>query len=185
MNKLIFLPVDIDLTEFIFTRHNHSLEKNIFNLWWSASVISNNCVEKNNFKKILDQLPFTRITRITHKIQTNIVHPHVDVMKEMGLEDGEYQHLLNNEPCGYRIVIVGQNDKLKVHNGVEWVTAKLPEIPGCYLLDSITGLHKVDDDQNREIIYIRGFLDPIKHKEIINRSLEKYKNYAIYHQQEK
>lgn len=182
MNKLLFLPVDIDLTDFTFTRYIDALEKNVFNLWWDASVISDDCVEKNNFKKILDQLPFTKITRITHKTQTNLVHPHVDVMKEMGLEEGEYQHLLNNEPCGYRIVIVGRNDKLKVHNGIKWVSANLPKIPGCYLLDSTTGFHKVDDDQNREIIYIRGFLDPVKHKEIVNRSLEKYKDYAIYSQ---
>lgn len=182
MNNLLFLPVDIDLKGFTFKRYNNSLENNSFNLWWSASVILDECVEQNDFKKVLDQLPFTQITRITHKVQTAMVKPHVDVMASMGLQDNEYEHIANNEPCGYRLVIVGQHDKLKVHNKKEWVTAALPTVPCCYLLNSIVGLHKVDDDDHREIIYIRGFVDPVKHKEIINRSLEKYKDYAIFSQ---
>jgi len=180
MNNLLFLPVDIELTNFTFKRYNNSLEQNSFNLWWSASVILDDCVEKNDFNIVLDQLPFTQITRITHKIQTALVHPHVDVMPEMGLKNEEFDHIKNNEPCGYRLVIVGQHDKLKVHNGKEWVTARLPIVPCCYLLNSTIGRHKVDVDENREIIYIRGFVDPEKHQEIINRSLEKYKDYAIF-----
>lgn len=180
MNKILFLPVDINLKEFAFKQYDSSVENSAFNPYWNSSFISNDCIEKNNFKYVLDQLPFTRITRIIHKIQRVRVGPHVDVMTEMKLEDGEYKHFVDNEPCGYRIVINGSPNKLKVYNGQEWVIANLPNTPCCYLLNSTSGLHKVDADDNREVIYIRGYIDPVKHKEIIDRSILKFAKTVIY-----
>lgn len=178
--KLLFLPVDIDLTGFSFTQYDHTLENNAFNPWWNASFISEETAAKNNFSKIVEQLPFNRITRLIYKTQKVKVGPHLDVYPKMLLEENEYDHLVENEPCGYRLVIKGSTDKLEVYNGKQWEVARLPSTPCCYLLDSTAGLHRVAYDESRETIYFRGFVDKEHHKSIIQRSLEKYSSYAIY-----
>jgi hypothetical protein len=39
--------------------------------------------------------------------------------------------------------------------------------------------HRIKEDIDRTTIYMRGFLDEKKHQELIKKSFEKYKNYAI------
>jgi hypothetical protein len=108
------------------------------------------------------------------------VPKHLDVHSNMILEPGELDHIKTVEPAGYRIVLKGRKDSLFVYNGKTWINAIMPDVPGCYLLHSTQGLHKVNEDPGREMIYVRGYLDPIKHKNLIERSLIKFKDYAIY-----
>jgi hypothetical protein len=178
--KLLFLPIDIDLTGFDFKQYDRSLENNQFNPYWDSTFISRDTIDKNNFDKILNQLPFTKITRLMFKTQKIAVGPHVDVMEKMILEDGEYDHISNNEPCGYRIVITGDRDKLNLKINDKFVTARLPSVPCCYVLNSTEALHSVDFDSYRETIYVRGFVDEIKNQTLLKKSLEKYKEFAIY-----
>lgn len=178
--NLLYAPLDIDLTNFSFTQYDNSLENNRFNPYWNSSFISNDVIEKNNFKNVLNQLPFIKITRLIYKTQRRAVAAHVDVMKEMVLEDGEYDHILENEPCGYRIVVKGSLNKLHLFNGTNWVNAVLPQTPCCYILNSTTCLHKVDYDAERITIYVRGFVDKEKHKSLLEKSLKVYGNYAVY-----
>ena len=177
--SLLFLPVDIDLTDLDFTIGDRSIELKEYNPYWSSTPISDIVKLSQGFDKILSQLPFTKITTLTHKIQQRKVEGHVDVYPSMTFEEGEYEHIKDNEPCGYRFVLQGSLTALKVFNGREYVIAKLPKTPCCYLLNSTQGKHSVDEDIGREIIYVRGFIDKEKHNELINRSMIKYQEYVI------
>jgi hypothetical protein len=98
----------------------------------------------------------------------------------MKFDENEFEHIRSNEPCGYRIVINGVLEKLHVKTNDNWVVAKLPYTPICYLINSTTLYHKVDDDPTRETIYVRGWIDREKHNNLIDTSLKKFKEYAIY-----
>lgn len=180
MKNLLFLPVDINLCSLGFVQKEDSEKNNAFNPWWNSTFISDESIRKNGFDQILNQLPFTKITRLFYKTQKTAVGRHVDVMPQMTMEENEYNHILSNEPCGYRIVLNGSLDKLKIYNNNKCMTAVLPSIPICYLINSSKLYHSVEADLHRETIYIRGFLDADKHKLLIKKSLEKFKNYAIY-----
>jgi hypothetical protein len=176
---ILFLPIDIDLSNFDFNQFDNVTKLKAFNPYWDSSVITEDTIIKNNFNSILEQLPFVKVTTLTHKIQKVAVGQHVDVYPEMTFEEGELEHIIANEPSGYRFVVKGANDSLEVFNGKEWITAYLPTVPCCYILNTTTGKHKVKEDTDRRIIYIRGFLDELKHKALIEKSYIKYKDYAI------
>ncbi len=178
--KILFLPIDIDLAGLEFHEpQGHSGDTP--NRWpfWRASTITQDQVQHNNFDKILDQLPLDRVTFLAYKTQIKPVGQHVDVHANMRFEAGEIENIRLNEPAGYRIVLSGSPDKLLVHNGQAWVTAELPSVPCCYLIHSTEGQHQVLDDHDRTLIYIRGFLNPERHQALVQRSLEKYSQYAV------
>lgn len=178
--KILFLPVDIDMSTFNFAQLDDSTKLRSYNPYWDSSSITEDTVIKNGFDKILSQLPFTKITTLTYKIQQRMVQDHVDVYPSMIFETGELEHIKANEPVGYRFVIHGANDRVEVFNGNSWVTAYTPTIPCCYLLDSTSARHRVKDDTDRRIIYVRGFVDEVKHKELVQKSYAKFKDYAIH-----
>jgi hypothetical protein len=178
--KLLFLPIDIDLKDIKFQPKEESEKNTLFNPWWNSTFISDNSIKENNLEKFLHQLPFKRITRIFYKTQRIPVGPHVDVMPQMKFDEEEFEHIKDNEPCGYRIVINGGLEKLHVKINGNWTVAKLPYTPICYLINSTTLYHKVDEDLTRETIYVRGWIDKEKHNALIDQSLKKFKEYAIY-----
>jgi hypothetical protein len=177
--SILFLPIDIEIPK-IDTIHPPStiIENGKYQPFWNTSRIDE-CVDKN-LKFILDQLPFDQITNIYYKEQKTIVAPHYDVYPDMKFEEGEYKNILDNEPAGYRLVLEGSTDVLYVNNGNTFELARLPFVPCCYLLNSTAGLHKVKDDPGRKIIYVRGFINPDKHKTLIDKSLKLYKDFALY-----
>jgi len=176
--NLLFLPIDIEIPT-IDTIHPPStiIENGKYQPFWNTSRIDE-CVDKN-LKFILDQLPFDQITNIYYKEQKTIVAPHYDVYPDMKFEKGEYKNILDNEPAGYRLVLQGSTDVLYVKSGNTFELAQLPFVPGCYLLNSTAGLHKVKDDPGRKIIYIRGLIDKARHQTLIEKSLNRYKNLSI------
>jgi len=177
--NLLFLPIDIDLSRLNFYQKDRSIQLKEYNPYWSSSPIDKDTIERTNFNEILNQLPFEKITTLTHKIQQKKVESHVDVYPSMTFEKHELAHILENEPCGYRFVLKGNINSIEIFNGNDWVTAEIPAVPCCYLLNSTNGYHRIKEDINRETIYVRGFVDPKKHKDLIDRSYKKYKNYAI------
>jgi hypothetical protein len=178
--NILFLPIDIDLTVLNFTQVDNSIKlESTYNPYWDSTIISEDTILKTGFDKVLNQLPFKKITVLTHKIQQRVVGPHVDVYPEMLFEDGEFEHIKQNEPSGYRIVIKGASDSIEVFNGKTWVTATTPTTPCCYVLNATTARHRVKEDLGRTMIYVRGFLDIDKHQELLNKSYSKYKDYAI------
>jgi hypothetical protein len=172
--KILFLPIDIDLSKLNFYQDPNATKTPNWKTVWDGSFISKEHITLTGLDQILNQLPYTKITRILFNPQLGSVLSHTDREPDSAYEPGEYSHATSVEPCGYRIVLKGQKDSLSFYDGEKWVTPELPSIPCCYVLDSTTAYHKVATDVGREVIWIRGFVDPEKHQDLINRSLLKY-----------
>ena len=179
--SILFLPIDIDMSSVNFKQADGSVKlTSKHNPFWNSTLISEDTVLKTGLDKVLSQLPFNKITVLTYKIQQEVVSAHVDVHPDMLFEEGELEHILQNEPVGYRLVLSGSTDSVEVFNGINWVKAHTPSVPCCYLLNSTSTTHRVKTDIGRTIIYVRGIVDAEEHRLLIERSLEKYKNYAVF-----
>jgi len=190
--NILFLPIDIDFSNLNLEAWGRPNDRTPRNPFWDTININNEEI-KNNCSAILEQLPFTKITTLTYKIQKRPAVDHVDVFpteiklgpgyetnnKGMIFEEGEFENIKANEPAGYRIVLKGKTDSLEVFDGKEWVVASVPAVPCCYLISSMYTRHRTTEDTNREIVYIRGIIDSQRHTRLIQQSLEKYKSYAI------
>jgi hypothetical protein len=181
---LLFLPIDIELPDSILNlnvkkEHKESVRLTKYNPYWNSTIITKSHSIFDTIKPVIDQLPFDNITTVTHKIQDRAVGPHVDVYPDMVFQEGELDNIKLNEPSGYRILIKGQNGKLEIFNGKDWVAPILPKVPCCYLINSTTTSHRVKEDENRELLYVRGFLNNQKHLELIKKSYIKYGQYAV------
>lgn len=177
MKDLLFLPIEIKIDKTIFDISN-PLHKTFQGIWNTRLVESNN----PEIKSLIDQLPFSSISLIKYNTQAVDVPPHIDVQPEYVKNQDEYQHIKKNEPAGYRIVLCGNIDKLEVFDGKEWRIAHLPSCPFAYVLNSTKAKHRIIGEIGRTTLYFRGFLDVEKHQILIKKNLEKYGNYAIYHQ---
>ena len=176
---LLFLPIDIDLTDFKFQQAADSQQlSSWFVAYWKTSLISRETRANTQLNCVLEQLPFKEITMLSYKLQEGTVDEHVDVHTEMNITPGELAHIRAHEPAGYRLVVTGSADVLEVYNGKEWLTAHTPA-PCCYLLNSTVGRHRVRADANRSLIYIRGILDTEAHAILIEKSLKKYGKWSI------
>lgn len=179
MKDILFLPIDIDLSNLHFKQLDNSKKSGSWQGYWDASFISEDTIKQTNFDRILAQLPLTRTTRLFHKIQNKPVLSHLDCQSDMIYEDGEYEYLKSIEPGGYRIVLKGNTKALWVFDNKEWHNVTLPSVPCCYVLNATAGYHKLDADFERETIYMRGYVDLDKHHALIERSLRKYGDYAL------
>lgn len=130
-------------------------------------------------KNLVLQLPLTELFNVRFTVQTTEVKVHVDVNSRDTPAD-EFKRYQFSEPCGYRFVLKGSTDALKIVKGIDTVTARIPSVPCLYLINSTTGLHSVSDDPGRITLYIRGHVDSLKHQSLIERSLEAYSEYAIW-----
>ena len=90
-----------------------------------------------------------------------------------------YKDSLNYEPCGYRIVVRGSNDALKLHINDEIKTCLMPDDTPTYVINHTSALHSVDRDEGRINVYVSGFIDREKHMNILDRSMNKYKKYIL------
>ena len=176
--KILFLPIDIEIPSLDISKITSSVVKEgKYQPFWKTIDITD--LNLTELKLVLDQLPFKRITNIYFKEQTKFASPHYDVYPDMHFEENEYENILSNEPAGYRLVLIGERDKLYVKSQGIFKPAVVPNIPGCYLLNSTESLHMVHFDEGRKIIYIRGFVDSVRHQLLIKKSLSRYKDLAI------
>jgi hypothetical protein len=183
---ILFLPIDIKIPKIDISKIQSTI--NVINgltyiktaqhqQYWDTSRITETV--DDTLKSVLDQLPINKITNVYYKEQRQAVSQHIDVYANMKFEEGEYANIVDNEPAGYRLVLEGSTDVLYVKSGDTFKLAELPSVPCCYLINATAGLHKVEDDPGRKIIYIRGFIDKERHQLLIEKSLKRYKNLSI------
>lgn len=183
--KLVFCPIDIpiEVTKLPEIRQ-HSAD--VFNFWDNEYLLDENGnwradlhPDTDEIVNIIKQLPLKKIQHIRISKQFGPVPEHRDIYpKQVPAED--YKSWEENEPCGYRIVLSGSTDALEVCANKKWQTCYLPRIPCCYVCDTTGTMHRVADDPNRLIVYIRGLVDAEKHQALIKKSLKRYSDYAIY-----
>lgn len=178
--KILFLPIDVEVPTFNLNFHSNEIRTGKYNQkYWNTTSIINEYKSIPELMFVLDQLPFIDITTIYFKKQQVKALPHIDVVSDMVLKKNEYQHYLENEPIGYRIVLQGSVDKISVKRNGVFEKTTLPKVPSCYVINSTSAWHTVEDDIDRRIIYIRGFVDKDKHQKLIEKSLSSYKNFAL------
>ena len=188
MNNLLFLPIKINIPDII-----HSIDDNLYDLnkgvyfeTWSATQFTNiDEVKKHpSFKIIIEQLPFKQITLFKQNVQLKDVMAHVDVnvnYQSKGLISyEEHDNILKNEPAGYRIVLKGKEDALEIFDGKDWKKVLLPKVPFAYIINSTKFKHRVIGDTCRKTLYVRGSLDDNLHKQLIDKNLKEYYNYALF-----
>ena len=180
MNDLIFLPIEIDIISTTFSINRPT--KSTFQGLWETKELNEWELHKSEIGYIADQLPFKKITLVKYNTQSSIIPPHIDVQPKWTTTVEEYHHIKKNEPAGYRVVLIGQNDSLEVFDDRKWQKARLPRVPFAYVINSTRSMHKVSIEAGRQTLYFRGFLDENKHKELIKTNLKNYGDYAIFSQ---
>lgn len=180
MNNLLFLPIEITITETSFIIEKECVPT--FKGLWQTKELTESDIATSGIGDITKQLPYKKITLAKYNVQPSSIPAHVDVQPAWTKTPEEYAHIKSNEPAGYRVLLIGNNDSLEVFDGVSWQTARLPQVPFAYVLDSTTCKHRVKNESGRQTLYFRGFLNEAEHANLIKKNLEKYKEYAIYAQ---
>ena len=100
-----------------------------------------------------------------------------------------YNHQLENEPIGYRFIVSGSRDSLYMcneKNTQEKIFCSTPKETDAYVINHCTQMHGMDPkesvDDDRVVGFIDGMVDPIKHQQLIEKSLEVYKSKSLLKQ---
>jgi hypothetical protein len=62
----------------------------------------------------------------------------------------------------------------------ERIYCNMPEDTDVYVLRHTDGWHGTEEDDNRQTMFLHIEVDPVKHQELLKRSLDKYSKYAVY-----
>jgi hypothetical protein len=186
MNNILWLPIDIpkfplpdlDLsTETSWAHWDFAKLTTSQSSPYSHSEIKDDVDE--TLKTWFGNFPYSSIRNIKFNIQKDLVSDHIDFTKPE-LDPQLHENNSMNEPCGYRILVRGtrKGNMYVVHNGVKIYT-EMPDDTDVYVLGHTSTLHGVDYEPGRVTIFTHFEIDPILHKQLITRSLQKYGKYAI------
>jgi len=128
-------------------------------------------------------LPFTDYVNIKiHHIQTTGMAMHIDFGDPTSNPE-LYKHTQEHEPCGYRMILQGQDGHVAITNNDEVIVPRMPEDTDWYVLNYTGALHgtpsHIDNIKDRYILFIQGWIDKEKHNELTTRSIEKYKDFIV------
>jgi len=124
-------------------------------------------------------LPYRSLRYIKINFQQEPVRPHLDFSKP-NLDPELFANNLQNEPCGYRVMIRGQRNKLYILRNGEKIYPVMPEDTDVYVLRQTDTLHGVDDDPGRAVLYAHIEIDPNLNRALLARSYRKYGQFAIF-----
>ena len=129
-------------------------------------------------------LPFTDLVNIKiHHITTTGMKLHVDFGDpEKNLE--LFKHTNEHEPCGFRMIIKGtKSGDMVVSTNDKIIVPTMPDETDWYALNYTEGLHGSQplstDIDDRSVLFCMGWIDKDKHKELINRSIDKYSDFIV------
>lgn len=130
-------------------------------------------IEKNFPYKTLRNVKFNR--QVAHTNQ----HVDYDYPKDLDL----FHNNQNNEPCGYRAVITGSKSGCLylVNNQGERIYPTLPDTTDTYVIGTTNTLHGVEEESERETLYMHFEIDREEHQKLLERSLEKYREFAVWY----
>ncbi len=132
----------------------------------------------------INLFPFKTIRNIKFNTQIEDCLAHIDFSYENCKTDADKELWNNNsinEPCGYRTLISGSKTNMQyaIHND-EKIYTTIPDDTDTFVLNSTTLLHGVDAEPGRKLIYMHFEIDTSANEKLIQSSLEKYSDYAIY-----
>ena len=168
---------DYDVRGQLFLEHsnNYSISKVKEGLTNSQNHLIDYC--KTN-------LPFTDLVNIKiHHIKTTGMKLHIDFGDpEKNLE--LFNHTNEHEPCGFRMIIKGtKSGDMVVSTNDKIIVPTMPDETDWYALNYTEGLHGSNpsstDIDDRYVLFCMGWIDKDKHKELINRSIDKYSDFIV------
>ena len=185
--KLVFCPIDLDVSSITQLPAIRNPDSHEWNKYWDNEILldepntwrENLHEDTESVKKLIMQLPYSELHYVRISIQKGPVLEHKDIRRNH-VNPRDWYYTQKYEPCGYRIIITGSTDVLEGQVDGEWQKLFLPTVPCCYVSDTSNLRHRVLDDPNRGIIYVRGIVDPEKHEQLLKKSLERYGDYAVY-----
>lgn len=126
--------------------------------------------------KAIKALPFKELTGASIKIQRGPSFSHRDdlhTIEDAGLEEPK-RITMSLTNVKYSTLYL-EKDNVKMH-------PKIPEGYPCYAFNNKDVFHGADYNSTRIRIILdtAGMLDAAKHKELIDRSVEKFKDFVIY-----
>jgi len=123
--------------------------------------------------------PYKSIRNIKFNHQIREVTKHIDFTKP-DLDVDLHKNNSENEPCGYRVLLKGsRKNKLYVIHNDKKIYCDMPDDTDVYVLGHTSTLHGVDDDDDRWTIFTHFEIDSSRHDELLAKSFNKYKKYAI------
>lgn len=189
LNNILWCPIDIPK----FPVFKESIEANAEWIAWKFKRITekrNTAYDVTDFtKEVQDSMPelvswinnfpYKTIRNIKINYQIDTVPLHIDFTRPDD-EPDLYKNNIENEPCGYRVLIQGKRSNALYieHNGSKLYTT-LPDETDTYVLGHTLMPHGVDYEPGRNTMFMHFEIDKEKHHELLFRSYEKYKQYAI------
>lgn len=133
------------------------------------------------------ELPFTKVV-IAKILQSQTdLGIHVDIGKYDWCDKTFYDHQYRLAPSAYRIVLGGHSNNTLYYVAhydtpkENRIWAQMPSDTDTFVHSAVDSLHGADyhDQTNRYILFIHGWLDEHRHLDLLERSYEKYRDYAI------
>lgn len=130
-------------------------------------------IEKNFPYKTIRNVKFNR------QVAQSVEHLDYAFPKDLDL----YHNNQINEPCGYRTVITGSKSGCLylVNNQGERIYPTLPDTTDTYVIGTTNTLHGVEEESERETLYMHFEIDSKEHQKLLERSLEKYREFAVWY----
>ncbi len=199
MSKLLWCPIDVPPVpnkEKLIEELTNKTESGNFYFWKFYKITEErsndigpyDVVEikkeiKQNFPELvewIEMFPYKSIRNIKVNLQQEAAVPHCDFTKPE-LEPDLWKNNNDNDPCGYRVLLSGsRKDTLYLYENGKKIYCELPEDTDTYVLNHATGEHGVESDTNRVTIFMHLEIDPEQHKLLLERSLAKFSDFAIY-----
>lgn len=189
MQSILWMPIDLPK----FPIQDFSVAAENFWQFWNYKKLTAETENPYSYSVLSDQIklsyplldnwiklfPYINIINIKFNIQKNIVNPHRDFTNPL-LNLDLFKNNRLYEPCGYRVLIKGcRNNKLYVIKDNKKIFVNLPNETDVYVLGQTNCIHGVEEDVDRTTLYFHFLIDESKHKELLQKSWAKYKNYAI------
>lgn len=155
--------------------------------YWDAADISHEFLQtlREKYAELdswFDLLPCKSILKLKLNVQIGPIAIHLDIDRNKWLDEIEtFNKWLSVEPVGYRVLISGakENTLFTVLNNKK-VYPTIPEDTDTYVFHSSSFLHGVEDDPGRKLLYMNLEIDESKHQKLLEDSLNKYRDYAIF-----
>jgi len=188
IKNLLFCPIDLEVPNFGIYELGVAAQKSPTQArYWNVEYLCSNYVWRDSIdyprqhlkEWLLSNVPFSQIEIVRLNEQIYAASPHVDHAPNRFSKEF-VTNQLETEPSGYRLVLKGDLNALKIHYSGKIIDGSVSSVPGVYLINSMECVHQLLRDENRISVYLRGTVDQDKHNDLIKRSLEKYDKHAIW-----
>lgn len=128
------------------------------------------------------ELPFKNIKYVTAISSIGSVPLHLDLKEDIPQEEKDFYK--SNDPCFYRFVLDGtinENSFYVYTKTLGKIYCKFPKGAPGWVMGSYSCAHGNDEEIpfQKLLMYVMGDLDIEKHQSLIERSYNKYRDYAI------